>query len=79
MSKYNYDKKLDHKKFTVQIDTQHQYGWFEHEVYGDEAGGGLWFENNELVDFDGMMVLPEEVGEAINLLGLKCEIEHFCM
>jgi hypothetical protein len=39
-----------------------QQGWFEHNEYGDECGGGLWFYRNELVDYDGICgYLPEEV------------------
>ena len=74
----NYDKKLNTKKFTVEISTIEQYGYFEHDVYGDELGGGLWFENNELVDFDGCMALPLEVADAI--IEMKCKVDKdiFC-
>ncbi|MBW6487489.1 hypothetical protein [Sulfurimonas sp.] len=73
-----YDKKLQTKKFTVEISTADQYGYFEHDVYGDELAGGLWFENNELVDFDGVFALPIQVADAIIELGFKVDKDIFC-
>jgi hypothetical protein len=74
----NYDLKAEDKKFTVEIDSAKQYGCFEHHTYGDEMGGGLWFENKILIDFDGMMVLPKEVANLINKLGYYADPEEFC-
>lgn len=74
----NYDKKTETKNFTVEISTTDQYGYFEHNDYGDEYGGGLWFEGNELVDFDGCGVLPLEVADAIIELGFKANKDDFC-
>lgn len=73
-----YDKKTETKKFTVEISTESQYGYFEHNVYGDELGGGLWFENNELVDFDGVFTLPVQVADAIIELGFRVDKDIFC-
>lgn len=88
--------KIDHKKFTININYYKDgkiFGWFEHDTYGDEMGGSLWFEHQSisdfdqrpdltkpqmLVDFDGMMVLPIEVAEAINLINLYVDTEQFC-
>ena len=41
-------------------------GWFEHNEYGDEYGGGLWFlwvgKTPTLVDYDGISgYLPKEI------------------
>ena len=66
------------KKFEVGIDKNKQYGYFEHEYYGEELGGGLWFENDELVDFDGCYFLPIEVAKAIKKLGFKVNLNDFC-
>lgn len=45
-------------------------GWFDHEEYGDECGGSLWFDNNmNLTDYDGVIELPKEVIQAIRDLG----------
>jgi len=45
-------------------------GWFE--VYDEESGGedyyaegGLWFDKNELTDYDGVFSLDENVVECI--------------
>jgi len=66
------------KRFETVIEISKNHGYFEHEKYGDEFGGGLWFENRELVDFDGTMVLPIEVAISIRELGYICDIEQFC-
>ena len=41
-------------------------GYFEHDDLGE--GGGLWFTDWELVDYDGVYELPEEVVKAIKML-----------
>lgn len=74
----NYDKKLETKKFTVEISTAEQNGYFEHNVYGDELSGGLWFEDNELVDFDGVFALPLQVADAIIEMGFRVDKDIFC-
>jgi hypothetical protein len=52
--------------FEVGIHNDNKTGWFYHHKYGDEFGGGLWFENNKLTDYDGISdFLPDEVIEAI--------------
>ena len=52
--------------FEVGIHDDNKTGWFYHHKYGDEFGGGLWFENNKLTDYDGISdFLPDEVIEAI--------------
>jgi len=49
------------KNFDVCINVLGTYGYFEHHVLGEECGGGLWFEDGELVDYDGVYNLPLEV------------------
>jgi hypothetical protein len=56
-------------KFEVVINTAEQRGYFEHEHYGDGVGGGLWFEDKNLTDYDGVFELPSEVIAAIRELG----------
>jgi hypothetical protein len=45
------------------------------EVYDDSqeeyAEVGLWVENGELVDYDGVFSLPEQVAEVLRGLGVK--------
>lgn len=50
------------------------YGWFE--VYDEETGGnewyaegGLWFDNKELTDYDGVFELPQPVINKLKELG----------
>jgi hypothetical protein len=51
-------------------DNDNQYGWFEHNEYGDEYGGSLWFKGKELVDYDGISgYLPKEVLDALEAIG----------
>ena len=61
--------KTQQGKYEVEIRPEDQRGYFEHEDYGEDAGGGLWFEDNALVDYDGMAVLPSEVIAGIRALG----------
>jgi len=54
--------KLGTQNFTVEIDTKAKRGYFEHDTLGDNRGGGLWFDKElNLVDYDGVAVLPSEV------------------
>lgn len=80
MSDYNFDTKLNTKNFTVEIDTQANYGYFEHNELGDECGGGLWFQvvpmseaglekKVELIDYDGVFALPKEVITVLRTAG----------
>ena len=69
----DYDKKGKTGKFEVNVSTEKQYGYFEHDEYGEDYGGGLWFERNELVDYDGVYSLPKEVIEKIEALGFIVE------
>lgn len=51
-------------------------GWFEHNEYGDEYGGGLWFKwvGNVavLVDYDGISgYLPKEIIDELTKEGFN--------
>lgn len=68
------------KNYTVGIRPDEQYGYFESnsdDEY-DYVEGGLWFENDELVDFDGTYSLPIEVIDAIIELGFRVDKAQFC-
>lgn len=52
--------------FELQFDPSEEYGWFE--IYDTPSGGtdfygsgGLWFNGNELVDYDGVFSLPTQI------------------
>lgn len=62
---YNFTINLSNKKFEIKIDPDAGYGYFEHEDFGDELGGGLWFNNKILVDYDGVFELPKDVKDAL--------------
>ncbi len=63
------------RNYSIGIFPDKNRGWFEHHKYGDEQGGGLWFnDHKELVDYDGISSdLPLEVIEAIRSLGYKVD------
>lgn len=67
--KYNFDKRTQSGKFDVQVDSGAQYGYFEHTHYGDECGGGLWFKDNALIDYDGVAALPMAVVTGLRDMG----------
>ena len=68
---YNFDKKTQVGKWSVEIDSDKQYGFFEHDDYGE--GGGLWFVDSMLVDYDGVYELPENVIKGIEDLGFNAD------
>ena len=62
--------KVETDNFTVEIfDDRPERGYFEHNLLGDECGGGLWFEGKNLIDYDGVFELPKEVIWAVRKLG----------
>ncbi len=50
-------------------------GWFEWEVEELEEyeEGGLWFEENELVDYDGVFSLPSQLVEYLEENGYNMD------
>ena len=67
------------KNFYIKVDSDHFHGYFEHNEHGDELAGELWFENNELIDFDGVFFLPKEVAITLKEAGFTVDISHFCL
>lgn len=73
---YNFTKDISTKDFSIKIDTGALYGYFEHNEFGDECGGGLWFDDlNNLLDYDGVAELPAQVISALVSAGYKLEEE----
>ncbi len=67
-------KTINTKRFEVGIHTDRKHGWFEHHEHGEEYGGGLWFENEVVVDYDGIGgYLPAEILEALETEGFKVD------
>ena len=54
--------------WTVCYTEAESYAWFERD--SDGTGGGLWFDNGALVDYDGVACLPAAVADAVRQLGL---------
>ena len=70
------ESKIVTMKYNLGFNKDRQYGWYE--LYDLESGGndfyaegGLWFKENELVDYDGIFALPivilEKLKEEWNL------------
>jgi hypothetical protein len=79
---YNFDKKLTVGDWDVQVDSQANYGFFEHQKTG--TGGGLWFEDETSVidetqvtlrDYDGVYELPRKVSAALIMMGFFVGVE----
>lgn len=49
------------------------YAYFEHNKYGDENAGGLWFKNKVLFDYDGVFELDTEVIQALENKGYNMD------
>jgi len=47
--------------FEIGITDDGKNGYFEHNEFGDELGGGLWFKDGAIYDYDGVFNLPDEV------------------
>ena len=85
---YNKEKHYnkDNISISVFIDTDANYGYFEYEVeqtdeeiqmFGEQESdfieGGLWFDGNQLIDYDGIDTLPDEVIKLIQELGYETD------
>ena len=68
---YSFNQDLSTERYTVQVDTAAQYGYFENNTTG--TGGGLWFQDNVLVDYDGVFELPKQVHAALVGAGYNLE------
>lgn len=75
-SKYepNYDMNVSSDNYEIRVSTNRCYGFFEHKRLGEGSAGGLWFEHNELTDYDGVFALPEEVSVALTNAGFGGDI-----
>jgi hypothetical protein len=56
--------------YEVAIATDGKKGYFEHHELGDEHGGGLWFDDGALRDYDGVPYLPREVSIELEKRGV---------
>lgn len=59
---------LETKNFTIWLDEEERgQGYFEHNHYGDDFAGGLWYDiiDSTLTDYDGVYELPMEIITAL--------------
>ena len=61
-------------EYNVGWDKERERGWFEmydEESRGDDyyAEGGLWFNGNELTDYDGVFDLDENIIDCVKKMG----------
>lgn len=61
------------ENFEVGIHDDKRRGYFEHNELGDECGGGLWFHDGALIDYDGVYELPREVIRTLAANGIDVE------
>ena len=63
---------------TIGYDAEKEYGYFEFydvKTGGEKwyAEGGLWFDNGELTDYDGVFALPPFIWEMLEKKGLNVD------
>jgi hypothetical protein len=64
---------INTQNFQIEYNLEKTAGYFEHHKVGDEHGGGLWFEKRELIDYDGVFEVPEEVIKALEKAGFNMD------
>ncbi len=65
------EQKIIKGKYDIRIwvDNDTHRGYFEHQHYGEDLGGVLWFSKKTLIDYDGVYALPADVIAGIRELG----------
>jgi hypothetical protein len=48
-------------KFTIYDTPRPNVKYFEHNTVGEDLAGRMWFEDDNLVDYDGVFSLPDDV------------------
>jgi hypothetical protein len=60
---HDFTETLESGSWLVKISPSTEYGYFANTEEGE--GGGLWFEGNELYDYDGVYELPKSMIAAL--------------
>lgn len=76
---YQYTQDLSTARYEIKIDPIALYGYFERN--SDGSGGGLWFgkcddQSIELLDYDGVLQLAQEVVQALRGAGYYLDETH---
>lgn len=64
---HDYTEMLETAEYIIKISPRTEYGYFENKEYG--TNGGLWFDGSELMDYDGVTELPQEILDALKGAG----------
>ena len=80
-SRYFAEKELSRMQFNITLkpaEGSRQYGSFEcydiDDPYTYYSEGGLWFKDNELIDYDGVYSLPHQILDYLELNGY--DVKH---
>ena len=73
MSNY---KVTNTENYEVRLNNDGLHGSFEHVRLGEESGGGLWFNDGMLTDYDGVFSLPGEVADELEVRGVDVSYLH---
>ena len=71
------DKSIHIAPYTIEVSPQRRHGYFEHDTWGEERGGGLDFDlaadgTLTLIDMDGPCgALPKKVAKALRDWGIN--------
>ena len=72
---YRFDRSTHAGAYSIKVDSEACYGFFEDDQLGDEHGGSLWFAASPdgqlaLTGFDGVPTLPPPVVEGLETVGV---------
>lgn len=71
-------KKTQVGKYEIRYDSKEQYGYWEHDDFGEVDGGSFTVVNGEVEELDGCFAVPDEVAFGIEELGIKIDKDLFC-
>lgn len=69
MKKHKFTQEAQVKNWKVYVSPSTNYGYFENQV--TERQGGIWFNGNMVVEYDGCYELPKSVVQALETLNKK--------
>ncbi len=72
---YRFDRAIHDGVYSIKVDSEAGYGFFEDDQLGDEHGGSMWFAASPegqlaLTGFDGVVTLPPAVVDGLERLGI---------